>query len=85
MSPHKRKTPKPPRGPEREWESPRETAAATGESIQTTYNKIGAGLFDAVKSGSRTLVNVASRRAHYASLPKVQIAAPKSKTAEVRS
>jgi hypothetical protein len=75
MSRVKRTTPK---QPGTEWESPRDTAAATGESVQTIYNKIGLGCFDARKSSSRTLVNVASRRKYYNSLPKARIAPPRT-------
>jgi hypothetical protein len=68
---HKRQHQRP--GPEPEWESVADTAKATGLSRAWVYEKIARGHFDAVKDGKRLLVNIASRRAHYASLPKAVI------------
>jgi hypothetical protein len=64
--------------PEPEWESVADTAAAVGECRATIYEHIARGDYEAVKSGKRLLVNVASRREHYASLPKAVIKPRKS-------
>jgi hypothetical protein len=71
MSRHIRTTPKP--KPEPEWESVADTAAATGECRAWIYEHIARGDYEAVKDGKRLLVNVASRREYYASLPKAVI------------
>ena len=58
---------------EAEWESPGLNAKRNGVSRQTIYDKFAAGDIDARKMGARTLVNVASSRAYFGSLPKAQI------------
>jgi hypothetical protein len=72
MSRHIRTTPKP--KPEPEWESVADVAVATGQCRAWIYEKIARGDFEAVKDGKRLLINVASRRKHYASLPRAVIA-----------
>jgi hypothetical protein len=69
--PRPRLTPKPKLEPE--WESVSDTVAATGQCRATIYEKIALNQIDAVKDGKRLLINVASRKAHYASLPKAVI------------
>jgi hypothetical protein len=71
MSRYIRTTPKP--KPEPEWESVADTAAATGECRATVYHHLARGDYEAVKCDKRLLVNVASRRKYYASLPKAVI------------
>jgi hypothetical protein len=69
MSRYKRKAPK--RRTNLEWERVADTCDATGLSRQTIINKILRGEILAVKSGAALLINVPSRREHFANLPKV--------------
>jgi excisionase family DNA binding protein len=50
--------------------SPREAAAYLGISKRTLSRLIRTGKIEARKAGPRTLVDVASLKAHYQSLPK---------------
>jgi hypothetical protein len=54
-----------------------QTAQITGESRSSVYNRLGSGQYEAIKSGSRTLVLYASVKAHIASLPRAKIKPPK--------
>lgn len=58
---------------EREWESPRESAEATGTSVPMIYAALGRGDIEARKMGTRTLIRVASRRAYFDNLPPAKI------------
>jgi hypothetical protein len=64
-----------------EWESPADCAMVLGISRASVYHLIGLGLLDARKLLGRTIINVASRRAYLANLPKAQIAPPKKAVA----
>lgn len=55
------------------------TAQITGDSRSTVYNLIGLGVYEAVKSGSRTLVLFDSIKRRLASLPKAKIKPPKTR------
>ncbi len=56
--------------------SPREAAAFLSISKRSLSRLIGAGKIEARKAGPRTLVDVASLRAYYESLPKKTDHAP---------
>jgi excisionase family DNA binding protein len=56
--------------------SPRDACAFLGVSKRTLTRLIAGKKVEARKDGSRTLVDVASLKAHYASLPKVERPAP---------
>ncbi len=56
--------------------SPREAAAVLSISKRSLSRLIRAGNIEARKAGPRTLVDVASLKAHYASLPKKTDHAP---------
>ena len=68
---------------EAEWESPGLNAKRNGVSRQSIYDKVAAGDIDARKMGTRTLVNVASSRAHFGSLPKAEIRPRKPKAEQL--
>jgi hypothetical protein len=53
-----------------------QTSEITSESRSQVYERISRGEYEAVKSGSRTLVIFESVKRHLASLPRVQIKAP---------
>jgi hypothetical protein len=53
-----------------------QTERLTGESRSQIYNRIGRGEYDAVKSGSRTLIVYESIKRHLAALPPAKIKAP---------
>jgi hypothetical protein len=50
-----------------------------GVGTQGMYDLIGAGLVDAVKKGTRTLIVVASLKAYAKSLPRAVIAPPRKR------
>jgi hypothetical protein len=51
-------------------------AAITGESRSKVYELIGLGVYEAVKSGARTLVLYQSIKRRMASLPRAKLRAP---------
>lgn len=53
-----------------------QTEQITGESRSQVYNRIGRGEYQAVKSGSRTLIIYDSIKRHIARLPRAMIKAP---------
>jgi hypothetical protein len=53
-----------------------QTQKTTGESRSQVYNRIGRGEYEAVKSGSRTLITFASIKRRVASLPRANVKAP---------
>jgi hypothetical protein len=53
-----------------------QAAQITGESRSQVYNRIGLGQYEAIKSGSRTLVLYESVKRHIASLPRAKIKPP---------
>jgi excisionase family DNA binding protein len=57
----------------------KEAAAAVGLSRRTLYQLIGAGLLDARKAGSRTIIVAASLRSYVASLPEARIKRPRAR------
>jgi hypothetical protein len=52
-------------------------AQLTGESRSQVYVRIGRNQYEAVKSGSRTLIIFESIRRHFAALPRARIKPPK--------
>jgi hypothetical protein len=56
---------------------------ATGESRSQIYARIGRGEYEAVKSGSRTLVIYESIKQRIANLPRAKIAPPKPRPRRV--
>ena len=54
----------------------KQTEKATSESRSRVYNLIGEGVYEAVKSGRRTLVIFESIKRRFASLPRANIKAP---------
>ena len=54
-----------------------QAAQLTGESRSQVYVRIGRNQYEAVKSGSRTLIIFESVKRHLASLPRAKIKPPK--------
>jgi hypothetical protein len=54
-----------------------DTVKGTGESRSQVYKKIARGQYEAVKSGSRTLIIYESIKRHFASLPRAKVKPPK--------
>jgi hypothetical protein len=54
-----------------------QTQQATGESRTQVYARIGAGEYQAVKSGRRTLIIFESIKRRIAALPRAKIKAPR--------
>jgi len=58
-----------------------EVASSTGESDWTVKDKLRRGIYQAKKSGRRTLVDWASVTAHWQDLPAAKFAPPRSRPA----
>jgi hypothetical protein len=62
-----------------------EAAIYTAESPWTVKDKLRRGIYKAKKSGRRTLVDVASVKAHLADLPDAKFAKPRTKAQSAQS
>jgi hypothetical protein len=61
-----------------------QTSQITSESRSQVYERIARGQYEAVKSGSRTLILFASVKRRIASLPRAKIKAPALRPSRVR-
>jgi hypothetical protein len=60
-----------------------QTEKLTGESRSQIYNRVGRGEYEAVKSGSRTLILYESIKRRFAGLPRATIRPPKPRPARI--